>query len=154
MTFTRDVLYSLKQMSVALPIDVYIVQWDLTQVQSGQFYENLIKVAIKKSLVLPGHVSQYYKQFTSSLFRTGGEQQIESKVFIIDQHDMLGYTLKKTDYIVRDGKKYEVLDIEFSEQGESMMVFTKHLIGSICHKIGDLKIRSRANATSTFTVVP
>ncbi len=154
MTFTRDVLYRLKKFPFAQQIDVYITTGGVSDLSTGLTYHSVEKVVVKQALVLPGHVSQVYKQLTSVLFRTGGEQNIESKVFVIDQKDISGYALKKTDYIVYLGKKYEPIDIDYTEVGESIMVLCKNLPNAKFMKVVDERIRSTPNATSSFTVVP
>lgn len=132
----RQTIYQLKHRYGA-PVDVYKMQSASTDRRTGERTTEVSKVYVRKAVVLPADAVRKFFQGISYISESkpfvsqggpGWDQDMRG--FIFDGRDLIDYQWEVEDWIVYDGKKYEVTKIEELEYRTGWMIVGKRVRGS------------------------
>ena len=111
-----DVLYYLKH-QLGIDAQLYRISTDSVNRATGEKTISRTTIKIKRMIVFPVRSIMKFQQTISYLaanknFTYGGEFKIGDRELIIDQRDLptRNYELSMSDYIVFDGKRYNIVD--------------------------------------------
>jgi len=142
----RQVLYQLKSRYGA-PVDVYQGSSQQTDYRSGAKTAVATKTSIRMAIVMPADATRKFFYSISYLAESraftsqgGPGWDDESKGFIFDGRDMPGHTWEVEDWVVYDGKRYDVSNIEELEFGTGWMIIGKRAKGTNAVEQIDLNV--------------
>lgn len=112
----KQTLYRLKRDYSSGPVSIYTLNSASTNVQSGDTVVDKEVTVLPHVIVLPATLSREVIQSIShisanKMFAYGGSLDARTRMFIIDQQDAPGLTLKKDSWIVFRGRKYSIKSI-------------------------------------------
>lgn len=132
----RQVLYSLKR-QYGFRIDIYKLLGSETDVRTGVKTVTKQKFVVYKAVVLPATISREVQQSISEIsankeFVTGGTFDIGARTFIIDRRDCPTLpSLTADDWIVYDGKKYQIKTAQCFEPNAGWIIKARALEGEV-----------------------
>lgn len=151
----RAVLYGLKR-EYGGRIDVYKKGAVTSNARTGARTVDKSVTVIPKAIILPADVARREVRGISLISANkalvqGGGYDNSTRVFIIDRRDAPDLSLTKDDWIVFDGKKYEIQEFEDFEFDTCWIITAKALLGEIPEQIHLLSADNLLNLTSTAT---
>lgn len=132
----RHVLYALKR-RYGGTIDVHKLLTSQTDVRTGLKAQTVQVTRIARAIVLPGHTARKAVRGISLISANktlvmGGTYDSQTRDFIIDRRDApVLVTLTADNWIVYDGRKYQVAEVETFEFDAAWIVTAKELVGEI-----------------------
>jgi len=150
----RRVLYALKR-QYGGPIDVHKLTASTTDVRTGQRQQTVTVTRIARAPVLPGHTARKAIRGISLISAnkeivTGGTYDSQKRDFIIDRRDAPNLsTLTADDWIVCDGRKYQVAEVDALEFNAAWVVTAKELVGEVPQQTIRVGVSENLNLTST-----
>lgn len=140
----RQALYSLKR-EYGAPIDIYKLLSTDTDVRTGQ--KTLLKSAthIRRAPVLPSKIVRTVNQSISLISSnkqlvTGGTYDLSKRDFLVDRLDAPNLpTLTADDWIVYDGRKWQIESVEDFEVHAGWIITGRELVGEIPEQIFNLR---------------
>ncbi len=149
----RRVLYALKR-QYGGQIDVHKLMASETDVRTGQKQQTVTVTRIDRAIVLPGHTARKAIRGISlisanKMMVTGGTYDSQTRDFIIDRRDALNLsTLTADDWIVYQGRKYQVAEVDAFEFDAAWIVTAKELVGEVPKQTFRVGISDSLNLTS------
>ena len=137
--FIRRNIYQLKR-EYGGEITLYILGAVATDYQTGVKAAAHTSYPIKRAIVLPVRVKREVIQSISMIsankkFVQGGTYDAGTRTFIIDRRDVPTLTsINNDDWLVYNGKRYEIKWIDEFEQGTAWVIIGKELEG---HEVGE-----------------
>jgi hypothetical protein len=132
--FIRRTLYSLKR-QYGSRVDVYQLNDTATNYQTGVKTVDKTVNIVRKCVVLPVKVAREVVQSISQIsankmFIMGGTYDAGTRLFIIDTRDMPDdYEFTNDDWIVYNGRRYDIKSFEEFEQHTAWSVMGKEVKG-------------------------
>jgi hypothetical protein len=128
------VLYKLKR-DYGGPIDIYKLVNSQTDVKTGQKVVTTSVNHIHRAIILPAGWSRVRMPAISSAnkdFPVGGAHDSNVREFIVDRKDAPGLTtLTADDWIVYQGRKYQISKVESFEFDSGWIITAKELVGEV-----------------------
>ena len=149
----RRVLYALKR-QYGGQIDVHKLSASETNVRTGQKLQTVTVTRIKRAIVLPGHTARKVIRGISlisanKMMVTGGSYDSQKGDFIIDRRDAPGLpALTADDWIVYQGRKYQVAEVDAFEFDAAWIVTAKELVGEVPQQTFRVGVSDSLNLTS------
>jgi hypothetical protein len=152
LVFIRRALYELKK-RYGLPIDVYRLASTETNLATGERTRVLSKTSIVRAIVMD---AQLWTRFHYDLayimaarqFSMGGFTDSAERVFIIDRDDLASdFQINTTDYIVFDGKKYEIKSCVDYEERAAYLVTGRHTPNEPINQIHEMSVSQHVTLT-------
>lgn len=127
------------------PITVYKLGDTTTDLETGVKTVSRTSTYIKRAVVLPNRLSRDAIRSISLISANkqvveGGYYDVGTRTFIIDRRDASGVTLAEDDWIVYDGKRYDIKTIEEFEQQTAWMVVAREIEGAVTHE--DISVKA------------
>lgn len=132
--FIRRTLYSLKR-QYGSRIDVYQLNDADTDYQTGEKTVSKTVYIVRKCIVLPVKIARELVQSISQIsankmFVYGGSYDAGTRLFIVDARDMPNdYEFKNDDWIVYNGRRYDIKSIEEFEQHTAWSIVGREVKG-------------------------
>lgn len=135
----RAVLYSLKR-EYGGRIDLYNLGAVTSNAKTGARTVEKSVTVIKRAIILPADVARREVRGISLISANkslvmGGGYDSSVRVFIVDQRDAPGLSLSKDDWVVYDGKKYQIHDFDEFEFDTCWLITAKALLGETPEQI-------------------
>jgi hypothetical protein len=130
----RRVLYALKR-QYGGRINVYKLAASETDVRTGRKQQTVAVTRIERAIVLPGHTARKAIRGISLISANktmvmGGTYDSQKRDFIIDRRDVPSLpALTADDWIVYQGRKYQVAEVDAFEFDAAWIVTAKELVG-------------------------
>lgn len=138
--FIRRTLYSLKR-QYGSRVDVYQLNSANTNYQTGVKTVNKSVNVVRKCIVLPVKIAREVVQTISQIsanktFVYGGSYDAGTRMFIIDTRDMPNdYEFTNDDWIVYNGRRYDIKSIEEFEQHTAWSIIGREVRGVIPEQV-------------------
>lgn len=151
----RKALYMLKR-EYGAQIDIHQLISSETNVRTGQKEVVANVTRIRRAIVLPARVERVAQLGISKIsankeFAFGGTYDSASREFIIDRRDIPTLPeLSADDWIVFNGRKYQVKTVEAFEYDTGWIITTKELVGASAGQVHSLQ----ASTTLTLSHTP
>ncbi len=132
--FIRKTIYSLKR-QYGNRVDVYKLLDTETDYQTGEKTVTKSVTIVRKCIVLPVKIAREVEQSitqisANKMFVYGGSYDAGTRMFIIDARDMSDdYEFTNDDWIVYDGRRYDIKSIEEFEQHAAWTIICKEVKG-------------------------
>ena len=132
--FIRRTLYSLKR-QYGGRADVYKLIDTETDYQSGVKTVSKVVTVVRKCIVLPVKIAREVVQTitqisTNKMFVYGGTYDAGTRMFIIDARDMpTDHEFTNDDWIVYNGRRYDMKNIEEFEQHTAWVIVAREVKG-------------------------
>jgi len=127
-------LYMLKR-EYGGPIDIYKLLDSQTDVRTGQKILSTKVFHIRRAIILPAGYARIRMPSISSAnkdFIAGGAHDSNTREFIVDRKDAPGLTtLTVDDWLVYQGRKYQISKIESFEFDSGWIITAKQSIGEV-----------------------
>jgi len=140
----RTIIYKLKRL-YGSAIDLYQQGTKTTNTRTGVItWVNRGVIDLKRVIILPVKLDRTQTQTISMIssnkaFVYGGTYDRGSRWFYIDPQDLpVGYVIKNDDWIVYQGKKYEIKQVKDNEFDTLWEVLGTELIGVVPEQIHNL----------------
>jgi len=149
----RRVLYALKR-QYGGQIDVHKLNASETNARTGRKQQTVTVTRIKRAIVLPGHTARKAIRGISLISAnktlvTGGTYDSQKRDFIIDRRDTPGLpALTADDWIVYQGRKYQVAEVDAFEFDAAWIVTAKELVGEVPQQTFRVGVSESLNLTS------
>lgn len=147
----RQTLYSLKR-QYGGAIDIYKLTNSETNVRTGQKVVTTTVTHVRRAIILPARLWRKVVRGISSAnkdFLAGGAYDANSRDFIVDRLDAPTLTtLTADDWIVYQGRKYQVSEVGAFECDAGWIVTAKELVGEVPQQTFDLSADNRLELTS------
>lgn len=136
----RRTLYALKRQYGGM-IDVHKLLTSQTDVRTGLKVQTVTVTRVARAVVLPGHTARKVIRGISLISANktmvmGGSYDAQSRDFIIECRDApLLSTLTADDWIVYNGRKYQVVEVVSFEFNAAWVVTAKELVGEVPSQI-------------------
>lgn len=150
----RRVLYALKR-QYGGRIDVHKLGESATDVRTGRKQQTVTVTRIERAIVLPGHTARKAIRGISlisanKMMVTGGTYDSQKRDFIIDRRDAPNLSaLTADDWIVYQGRKYQVAEVDAFEFDAAWVVTAKELVGEVPQQTFRVGVGDSLNLTST-----
>lgn len=149
----RQCLYSLKKEYGAGPLHVYTFSGSTVNLETGAKTQTKTVTVVRVAIVLPAKVTRGVVQTISMIsankaFVYGGNYDSRARTFIIDRRDAPDLTLKDDDWLVFNGRKYEIKSIQEFEYDTAWVVVGRELIGEVPEQIHLLSVDHLLDLTS------
>jgi len=153
----RAVLYSLKR-EYGGRIDLYKQGAVTSDARTGARTIERTVTPIDRAIILPADVARREIRGISLISAnktlvTGGGYDNSTRVFIIDRRDVPGLSITKDDWIVFEGKKYEIHSFDDFEFDTCWIITAKALLGEIPQQIHLLSADNLLDLSSTTAAV-
>ncbi|KKL61127.1 hypothetical protein LCGC14_2198430 [marine sediment metagenome] len=132
--FIRRTIYSLKR-QYGNRVDVYKLLDTETNYQTGDKTVTKSVTIVRKCIVLPVKIAREVVQTitqisANKLFVYGGSYDAGTRMFIIDARDMADdYEFANDDWIIYNGRRYEIKNIEEFEQRAAWSIIGREIKG-------------------------
>jgi hypothetical protein len=132
----RHVLYALKRQYGAA-IAIHKLKDSSTNVRTGKKVTATEVINVPRAIVLPGHSTRKAIRGISlisanKMLVEGGTYDSNSRDFIVDRLDAPGLTtLTPDDWIVYQGCKYQVSEVQSFEVDAALIITAKQLVGEV-----------------------
>jgi len=153
--FIRRTIYQLKR-EYGGSIVVYVLGAVSTDYQTGVKAASHTSYHIDRAIVLPNRVKREVIQTISMIsankkFVQGGTFDAGTRTFIIDRRDVPGLdSINNDDWLVYDGKRYEIKWIDEFEQSTAWIIIGREIEG---HEISeDLPAKANQNSLNLSDV--
>jgi len=149
----RRLLYALKRQHGG-QIDIHKLTASQTDVRTGQKQQTVTVTRIDRAIVLPGHTARKAIRGISlisanKMMVTGGTYDSQKRDFIIDRRDAPNLsTLTADDWIVYQGRKYQVAEVDAFEFDAAWIVTAKELVGEVPQQTFRVGVSDSLNLTS------
>lgn len=136
----RQALYSLKR-EYGGAISIYRLNSSTTNAMTGERVDDIDVFPILRAPILPSKVLRMVPQgviggTAGNQFPSGGFYDTGTRDFIIDRRDVRTLThITEDDWIVYNGKKYQITTIEEFEPDAGWIVSGKELVGEVPQQI-------------------
>jgi len=143
----RQSLYQLKK-NYGAPIDIYKLVSSETDTRTGEKVSVITVTHVRRAVVVPARIDRSAQQTISIIsankqFVTGGHYDMSQRDFIIDRRDVPAIPeLTADDWIVYNGRKYQVKTVETLEVDAGWIITGRELVGEIPAQIFDLRAES------------
>lgn len=132
--FIRRTIYSLKR-QYGNRVDVYQLNYADTDYETGTKIVDKTAYTVRKCIVLPVKIAREVVQSISQIsankaFVYGGSYDAGTRMFIIDTRDLPDdFRFTNDDWIVHDGRRYDIKSIEEFEQHTAWSIIGKEVKG-------------------------
>lgn len=152
----REVLYSFKEQYGGGPVAIYTFGGTTTDVETGEKTITKSVTIVRTAIILPAKVGRDVVQTISQIsankaFVTGGSYDSRTRKFIIDRRDCPGLELKDDDWLVFDGRKYEIKQIDEFEYGTAWVITARHQLGDVFEQLFPANTDNLLELTQTVT---
>jgi hypothetical protein len=153
----KQSLYSLKREYGGGPLSIYKLGSTTTDLETGVKTVNKEVTVIQKAIILPAKVSRDVVQTISQIsankaFVYGGSYDSRTRTFIIDRLDCPDLaSLGEDDWIVFDGRKYEIKTIQEFEFDTAWVIVARHQLGDVGEQIYPLGADHLLSLSQTAT---
>jgi hypothetical protein len=152
----KAALYSLKQQYGGGPISIYTFSGTTTNVDTGVRTVNKSVTVVRRGIILPAKVAREVLQSISQIsankaFVYGGTFDSRMRTFIIERRDAPGVELKDDDWLVLDGRKYEIKSIQEFEFDTAWVVVARQILGEVPEQIHPLAVDHLLDLSSVAT---
>lgn len=130
---SKRTLYMLKR-QYGGPIDIYKLVDSQTDVRTGQKTVTTSAYRIRRVIIMPAGWSRVRMPSISSAnkdFVAGGAHDANTRDFIVDRRDAPDLTLTSDDWIVYQGRKYQVSKVEAFEFDSGWIITAKESVGEV-----------------------
>lgn len=136
----KAALYELKKQYGGGPVFLYTFGGTVTNVETGVKTVTKTVTKVPKAVILPAKMTREVVQTISQIsankaFVYGGYFDSRVRTFIIARTDCPGLLLKDDDWLVFDGRKYEIKAIQEFENESAWVVTARHQIGDTNEQI-------------------
>lgn len=152
----RRVLYALKR-QFGGQIDIYKLIGSETDVRTGKRQQTVAVTRVPRAAVLPGHTARKAIRGISlvsanKMLVAGGTYDSQKRDFIIERRDAPSLaTLTADDWIVYNGRKYQVAEFDALEFDSAWVVTAKELVGESPAQVLRTSVDETLNLTQTAT---
>jgi len=154
----KGLLYALKR-RFGCPLDVYQQSPESIDLATGRASITKTSLQIKRAIVLPSSVHRSFSYDigylkANSNFTYGGIFTEGTRQIIIDRRDLpKDYVIDSVDkfYLVYDGTRYEIKDVQEFEYKLAYLITANRLDGAINGQIRNLSIRDRLTFDETIS---
>lgn len=150
----HQTLYQLKHW-YGVPVDIYKLDSADTDYRTGSRSASVSKTSVRLAVVLPADSVRKFFQGISYISESkpfaspgGPGWDQDTRGFVFDGRDLLDFEWELEDWIVYDGKKYEVFTIEALEYKTGWLIVGKRARGTDPEQIIDVNIVDTINADS------
>lgn len=155
----KAILYQFKQQYGGGPVSIYTFGGTTTDVETGEKTVTKTVTVVRKAVILPARVSRDVVQTISQIsankaFVGGGYYDSRTRHFIIDRLDCPGLELKDDDWLVFDGRKYEIKFIDEFEFNTAWVITARHQLGDLNEQIFPLGADHLLDLTQEATNTP
>jgi hypothetical protein len=132
--FIRRTLYSLKR-QYGGRVNVYKLNSTDTDYETGEKTYDRTMITVQKCIVLPVQIKRETVQTISHIsankaFVYGGSYDAGTRTFIIDTRDLPNdYEVTDDDWLVYDGRRYDIKSISEFEQHTAWVIIGKEVKG-------------------------
>lgn len=147
LVFIRRVIYNLKR-RYGFPLDIYRIISTVTNRETGKKIQEKSKYHIKRAIVLPNQVQKRFAFDLAYLaankdFTYGAEYLSNLRDIIIDVRDLpKEFEITINDYIIYDGKRYQIKIIEIAEHNQAYLIRMDHAPGSLPFEQHDVNVHN------------
>ena len=130
---SRRALYMLKR-QYGGPIDICKLVCSQTDVRTGQKTASTDVYHIRRAIIMPAGWSRMKRPPISSAnkdYVAGGAHDTNTRDFIVDRRDAPDLTLTSDDWIVCQGRKYQVSKVEAFEFDSGWIITAKESVGEV-----------------------
>lgn len=154
----RAALYSLDREYGAGPLSIYTNLGTTTDLKSGVKQVAKSVTVVDRTIVLPAKLNRDLIQTISMIsankaFVYGGSYDSLARNFIVDRKHLTLQALTLNDWIVFDGKKYEIKRIDEFQYDTAWVILARHVVEDIPEQIHPLASDHRLSLTSTAELV-
>jgi len=141
----KAALYSLKKEYGGGPISIYTFNGTTVDVESGSKIVNKSVTLVPRGIILPAKVAREVIQSISQIsankaFVYGGTFDSRMRSFIIERRDAPAVELKDDDWLVLDGRKYEIKSIQEFEFDTAWVIVARQILGEVPEQIHPLAV--------------
>lgn len=140
----RQVLYALKR-QYGGPINIYCCLNETVDYDTGTSIRTKEVIHVKRAIILPAKVLREAVQNISVIsanksFIMGGTYDSNTRLFIVDRRDVKAELpeLTESDWVVYDGRKYQVKQFEDFEFDSAWVITGKAVHGDLPEQIFEL----------------
>lgn len=154
--FIRRTLYSLKR-QYGSRVDVYQLNETETNYKTGDKTVDKTVYVVRKCIVLPVKIVREVVQSISQVsanktFVYGGSYDAGTRQFIIDTNDLpASFTFTNDDWIVYNGRRYDIKSIEEFEQHTAWTLICKEVLGVRPEQVFFANITEQIELEQTIT---
>jgi hypothetical protein len=139
----KAALYELKKQYGGGPVSIYTFGGTTTNVETGEKHTVKDVTIVRKAIILPARLSRDVVQTISQIsankaFVYGASFDSRVRTFIIDRLDCPDLVLNDDDWLVFDGRKYEIKAIQEFEYNTAWVITARHQVGDINEQIHPL----------------
>jgi hypothetical protein len=155
----KAILYSFKQQYGGGPVHIYTFGGTTTNVETGAKTTVKDVTVVRKAVILPAKVSRDVVQTISQIsankaFVYGGSFDSRTRTFIIDRLDCPDLELKEDDWLVFNGRKYEIKAVQEFEFDTAWVITARHQLGDVFEQIFPLGADHLLDLTQEATHTP
>jgi len=135
----RSVIYNLKR-QYGGPIDIYNFLGSTVDLKTGVSTSEKELSQIKRAVILPARAMRNFVQSISKIsadkqFVYGGTYDRRTRMFLVDRLDAPDLDLTIDDWIVYDGKKYEIKHFDEFEFNSLWVIVGHAIVGDVPEQI-------------------
>ena len=143
----KSVIYGLKR-QYGGAVDIYNFLGSTVDLKTGVSTNSKTLTQIKRAVVLPARAMRNFIQSISKIsadkgFVYGGTYDRRIRMFLIDRLDAPDLDLTIDDWIVYDGKKYEIKHFDEFEFGSLWVVIGHAVVGDLPEQIFPVNVTDR-----------
>lgn len=155
---TRQALYSLEQEFGGGPVHIYKLLGSSVNYQTGVPVVTKDVTTINRVIILPTTLKSDVNKNVSVIsankaFAYGGQYNAESRTFIIDRRKAGSLSLTQDDWLVYDGKKYEITSFDAFDDDTAWVIVARQLQGVVPEQIFRLAADDLLTLSSTSRTV-
>lgn len=137
----RSAIYQMKRQYGGGQLDIYQLNGSTVDLASGQATIQKTLTQVDRAVVLPARVERSFIKSISMIsadktFVYGGTYDRDRRMFLVDMQDVpYGFELDEDDWVVYDGKKYEVKHFDEWEFDSLIVIIGHHVHGDVPEQI-------------------
>ena len=147
--FIRKILYTLKR-GYGFTITLHKITDETRDYESGKLTTTIVTKKIKRAIILPATIRRQYEQ-TSPGFKYGGLFDTGTRQIIIDATDLDNYVIEVDDYIIWNGKRWQVAEIQILEYQTAYVISVRMVEGVIRHMVEEIAIETNLQLISELS---
>ena len=143
--FIRRLLYTLKR-GYGFTITLHKITNETQNYQTGQKIVTIQTQKIDKAIILPAHLQRQFENQPTN-FKYGGLYDAAMRQVIIDAIDLGDFNVEIDDYIIYDGRRWQVSHFYELELYSAFVLYVKAVEGSVRYMVEEVALETNLQLT-------
>ncbi len=141
--FIRKMIYTLKR-ELGFEITLHKITEEVLDLETGDRTPTIITKKIKRAIILPATLRRTAEYGDSPKnFKYGALYDTGSRQITIDAVDLGDFIIEEEDYIIWNGKRWQVSVIQTLELSTAYTITVKMVEGTLRHMVEEVAIESQ-----------